>query len=107
MITFNIIVRICTHILTRHPVFEKSIRIKSHSITILLLNCYAQSSGPPKDVDAGVNYFVRKFLQKNKDHEKIFWHVTCATDTKSIEVVFGACKEIVITNALKDQGFVS
>ena len=25
----------------------------------------------------------------------------------SIEVVFGACKEIVITNALKDQGFVS
>lgn len=69
--------------------------------------CFSDYTGPKQDIDQGVQYFVNKFLQRNTAHEKIYWHLTCATDTNSIQVVFGACKEIVITNALKDQGFVS
>ena len=77
------------------------------NVNIADVSDFSDYSGPPRDPEKGVEYFVNKFLQKNTTHEKIYWHVTCATDTGSISVVFNACKEIVITNALKDQGFVS
>ena len=82
-------------------------RVKVKKVNIADVECFADYAGPKQDVDKGVEYFVTKFLQRNTVHEKIYWHLTCATDTNSIQVVFGACKEIVITNALKDQGFVS
>jgi len=35
----------------------------------------------------------------------IYSHVTCATDTKNVEVVFNACKEIILSQALEELGF--
>jgi len=60
------------------------------------------------DFDAGVDYFVNLFLGVNdRPNEKIIYnHVTCATDTKNVEVVMNACKDIITRGNLKDSGFM-
>ena len=86
---------------------------KIKTVNICDVDDFSDYAGPLKNVEQGCQYFVNKFLERNrkegkdKYNEKIYFHFTCATDTKSIQVVFSACKEIIITNALKDQGFVS
>ena len=63
--------------------------------------------GPPNDYAAGVDYFLRYFLKQNRDPDrKVFHHVTCATDTKNIEVVFNACKDIILKANLEASGFM-
>ena len=107
--------------------------------------------GEPNDRDAGIEYFLAKFMQRNTTHEEvsiitnitsvsiivtttihidfvlvtlfhrillsifnnmkyivqIFHHVTCATDQSSINVVFNACKSVIIRRTLENTGFVS
>ena len=69
---------------------------------------FADYSGPEGDYDAGVEYFLSKFMARNKsatDH-LIYHHVTCATDTRNVAVVFDACKDIILRENLKNSGFM-
>jgi len=59
--------------------------------------------------DAGCSYFLGKFRQRFTAHSEdreLYHHITCATDTKNVGVVFHACKEIILKNNLKDSGFL-
>jgi len=57
--------------------------------------------------DGGIKYFLNKFLARSKTEEKIIYHhITCATDTENVEVVFSACKDIILRDNLKDSGFL-
>ena len=59
------------------------------------------------DFDSGAKYFLQKFLDRNKMEEKVIYHhITCATDTNNVEVVFNACKDIILRDNLKDSGFM-
>jgi guanine nucleotide-binding protein G(i) subunit alpha len=37
---------------------------------------------------------------------QIYHHVTCATDTKNVKVVFDACKDIILRANLAASGFM-
>lgn len=61
--------------------------------------------------EGGLNFesacqFIKdKFLQQNENPKKyIYVHVTTATDTKNIEVVFNAVKDIILHQVLDDSG---
>jgi GTPase SAR1 family protein len=57
--------------------------------------------------DAGISYFLKKFLALNKSSSrKIYHHVTCATDTSSVKIVLNSCNEIIVTENLKKSGLV-
>ena len=58
------------------------------------------------DYDAGSEYFTRKFKECNKspDEKTIFHHVTCATDTDNVDVVFHGCTEIILRENLGEAG---
>ena len=57
--------------------------------------------------DDGVSYFVQKFLEKNQHKNKdIYTHVTCATDTENVRVVFDASKKIILKFNLEASGFM-
>jgi len=65
------------------------------------------------DYDGGCDYgnavqFIKdKFLQQNENPKKhIYIHVTCATDTGNIQVVFNAVKDIILHTVLEENGFV-
>ena len=82
-------------------------REKIKHVNIADVPAFKDYSGKPYDYDDGYNYFVNQFLKRNTIHPKIYCHPTTATDTECIALVFDACKEIAITNALKAEGFIS
>jgi len=60
-----------------------------------------------EDFDEGTKYIKKKFVQKCKDAKKlIFSHVTCATDTENIRIVFNAVRSSILHNNLTDVGYV-
>jgi guanine nucleotide-binding protein G(i) subunit alpha len=88
--------------LNKRDLFEEKIKVKK----ITDYPIYSDYSGPDHDYDAGVAYFVKKFMSKNKSgaSRKIYHHVTCATDTSNVKIVFDSCKDIILRENLKSTG---
>jgi hypothetical protein len=79
--------------LNKRDLFEEKIKSKN----IRDYPSFADYAGGDADYDAGVQYFVDKFMTKNKTIDRqIYHHVTCATDTRNVRVVFDACKDIIL-----------
>jgi hypothetical protein len=56
---------------------------------------------------AAQKYIVERFLELRRRDRPIFSHVTCATDTDNVRVVFGACKETILQENMRNSGFMS
>jgi hypothetical protein len=58
------------------------------------------------DFDAAVDCFKQYFehLNRNPAHKDVYPHVTCATDTKNINFVFNAVKDIILRQILAGGG---
>jgi hypothetical protein len=55
----------------------------------------------------GCQYFLDKFLSVNHNPDRnIFHHITCATDTHNISVVWESCKFILLQDQCRDVGFM-
>lgn len=55
--------------------------------------------------NVGVKYFLEKFTMVNTNPDRVIYnHVTCATDSKNVEVVFNACKDIILRGNLEASG---
>jgi len=66
--------------------------------------CFPQYQGG-KDFDKATSYIKERFLAENKNPRKhIYVHVTCATDTDNINVVFNAVKDIILQGIINDSG---
>lgn len=65
-------------------------------------------NGPTQDYDAGVTFFAKKFLDRNlsASTHKIYHHVTCATDTRNIHVVFMACRDIILRENIRNSHLI-
>ena len=90
--------------LNKRDLFETKVKVKN----IRDVKDFSDYTGPDCDYDGGVDYFVNKFLEVNKSDGKrqIYHHVTCATDTKNVKVVFDACKDIILRQNLQSSGFM-
>lgn len=88
--------------LNKKDLFEQKIKSKS----IADSEAFKDYKGAPNSYDDGVKYFIQKFLEKNKSgsERNIYQHVTCATDTKNVKVVFNACKDIILQENLAKMG---
>ncbi len=61
--------------------------------------------GSPDYYNNGVAYFLHKFIMKNTNPDRqVYNHVTCATDSKNVRVVFDACKDIILRGNMADAG---
>jgi len=69
---------------------------------------FCDYAGPPKDFDHGVMYFITKFKDCLIDDEfnDSFIHVTCATDTNNMEFVLDSTRTIIMTDNLRQSGFL-
>jgi hypothetical protein len=60
--------------------------------------------------DDSISYIKASFCNvddpKTGKAKDIYTHVTCATDTNNVKVVFGAIKEFIINKALQTQGMI-
>lgn len=61
--------------------------------------------GSPDYYDNGVAYFLQKFTIMNTNPDRqVYNHVTCATDSENVKVVFNACKDIILRGNMADAG---
>lgn len=88
--------------LNKRDLFEKKIT----KVAIQSQTPFKDYTGTPHDLDEGIKYFSDKFISQNKNDDKqIFTHVTCATDSGTMKFVFDACREIILQEQLKRNGF--
>ena len=52
------------------------------------------------------DFLKSRFLSLNHSKLLVYPHLTCATDTKQIELVFAAVKETILAKALKMTGIM-
>lgn len=90
--------------LNKRDLFETKIKTRNIADTA----DFKDYSGLANDYSAGVHYFTNKFLARNKAgaSRQIYHHVTCATDTKNVKVVFDACRDIILRANLSASGFM-
>ncbi|KAL4809366.1 guanine nucleotide binding protein, alpha subunit [Aspergillus unguis] len=70
-----------------------------------LVNYFQDYSGG-NDVNRAAKYLLWRFNQVNRAHLNLYPHLTQATDTTNIRLVFAAVKETILQNALKDSGIL-
>lgn len=69
------------------------------------LCCFLCSSPGANTYDDATAYIQVQFESKNRSPNKeIYCHLTCATDTGNIQVVFDAVTDIIIANNLRGCG---
>ncbi|XP_041083254.1 guanine nucleotide-binding protein G(t) subunit alpha-2 [Polyodon spathula] len=85
--------------LNKKDLFEDKIK-KTH-----LSICFPDYDGPNTYDDAST-YIKNQFLDLNlrKGIKEIYSHLTCATDTENVNIVFNAVTDIIIKENLKDCG---
>ncbi|QLQ78596.1 hypothetical protein HG537_0A08430 [Torulaspora globosa] len=57
-----------------------------------------------QDINKAAKYILWRFVRLNRANLNIYPHVTQATDTSNIKLVFAAIKETLLENTLKDSG---
>jgi len=60
----------------------------------------------PNNFESGTHFLEQEFLKRNHYKKPIYCHVTCATDTRNLSVVFNGVKDIVVREALAKAGLV-
>lgn len=70
-----------------------------------LSNWFPDYSGG-NDINRASKYLLWRFNQVNRAHLNLYPHLTQATDTSNIRLVFAAVKETILQNALKDSGIL-
>lgn len=70
------------------------------------LNKYFPDYSGGNDVNRAAKYLLWRFNQVNRAHLNLYPHLTQATDTTNIRLVFAAVKETILRNALKDSGIL-
>jgi len=58
------------------------------------------------DINKAAKYILWRFMQSNRAKLSVYPHLTQATDTGNIRLVFAAVKETILQNALKDSGIL-
>lgn len=59
------------------------------------------------DYQLGCDYFQSKFMDQNMNKDKqVYAHVTCATNTSNVKVVFETCKMVILTGNLENVGLM-
>ncbi|KAI9753620.1 MAG: Guanine nucleotide-binding protein alpha-2 subunit [Lichina confinis] len=68
-----------------------------------LANWFPDYSGG-NDVNRAAKYLLWRFNQVNRAHLPLYPHLTQATDTSNIRLVFAAVKQTILRKALEDSG---
>lgn len=60
------------------------------------------------DYNAACKYFVEQFraLMPKSETKMFYYHITCATDTSNVKMVWDSCREVIMQQNLKESGFI-
>lgn len=84
--------------LNKKDIFEEKIKKG-----ISLQKCFPEYSG--STVEDAQNFLRDKFVSKSRSGKDIFTHITIATNTENIRVVFNSVKNVLLAHTIEDAGF--
>jgi len=67
--------------------------------------CFPEYTGG-LDYDQASEFVRDTFLQQNETKKQIYHHLTCATDTKNVEIVFLAVRDSILNSILSNAGMM-
>jgi len=67
--------------------------------------CFPEYNGG-RDYDKGSEFIRQIFLEQNETKKQIYHHLTCATDTKNVEIVFLAVRDSILNSILSHAGMM-
>jgi len=92
--------------LNKKDLFENKIKTK-HIGDVSDFADFTEKLGSPNYYNVACEYFLKKFKDQNGNQERVIYsHVTCATDTENVQVVFNSCKDVILRRAMQDTGFM-
>ena len=53
-----------------------------------------------------LKFITRKYKSRRKNKENFYVHCTTAVDTKSVEFVWLACKDVILNNKINSTGIM-
>ena len=65
-----------------------------------------ENANEDSSYDHAVEFLKNKFLAMNYSRVQVYPYLTCATDTKNIDMVFAAVKETILANNLRSAGIL-
>ncbi|KAF7296914.1 Heterotrimeric G-protein alpha subunit [Mycena indigotica] len=86
--------------------FLNKIDVFKRKLPKIPLGRYFPEYAGGNDLKKAAKYILWKFMQENRAKLTVYPHVTQATNTKNIRLVFAAVKETILQNALKDSGIL-
>ncbi|KAJ7713439.1 heterotrimeric G-protein alpha subunit, GPA3-like protein [Mycena metata] len=78
---------------------------KQKLLNIPLGHYFPEYSGGD-DINKGAKFVLLKFMENNRLRLPVYPHLTQATNTANMRLVFAAVKETILQNALKDSGIL-
>lgn len=84
--------------------FLNKIDLFAEKIQKVPLETYFPDYTGGQDINKAAKYILWRFVRLNRANLNIYPHVTQATDTSNIKLVFAALKETILENTLKDSG---
>ncbi|GJJ08482.1 Guanine nucleotide-binding protein alpha-3subunit [Clathrus columnatus] len=85
---------------------NRQIDVFKQKIPRVPLERYFQEYTGGPDINKAAKYILWRFMQKNRARLSVYPHLTQATDTGNVRLVFAAVKETILQNALKDSGIL-
>ncbi|KAG0193132.1 Guanine nucleotide-binding protein alpha-2 subunit [Apophysomyces sp. BC1034] len=86
--------------------FLNKVDVFTRKLSKIPLERYFPDYGGGQDFHKATKYILWRFSQTNRAKLNIYPHLTQATDTPNIRLVFAAIKETLLQNALKDSGIL-
>jgi len=85
--------------LNKKDIFEE--KIKKIDLNV----CFPEYTGG-MDYDVASEFIRDTFLGQNETKKQIYHHLTCATDTKNVEIVFLAVRDSILNSILSNAGMM-
>ncbi|KAI8145242.1 G protein alpha subunit [Fennellomyces sp. T-0311] len=106
LVLFESVINSRWFIRTSIILFLNKIDVFKSKLPKIPLERYFPDYGGGQDINKAAKYILWRFNQTNRAKLHIFPHLTQATDTPNIRLVFSAITDTILRNALKDSGIL-
>jgi guanine nucleotide-binding protein G(i) subunit alpha len=106
LILFDSVINSRWFLRTSIILFLNKVDIFQHKLRRVPLEQYFQEYTGGPNVDKATKYILWRFMQRNRAKLNVYPHITQATDTSSIRLVFGAVANTIVENLLENTGFL-
>lgn len=106
LVLFDSVINSRWFVRTSIVLFLNKIDVFTEKLPVSPLENYFPDYTGGNNIKKAAKYILWRFTQLNRNKLSIYPHITQATDTSNIKLVFAAIKATILQNSLKDSGLI-